>query len=199
MALRLVLLPLSALVVSTYLALRPPQPKPVGPMPSVYVSRVPFTDRGGLREFMDALAARESNGNDTVVNRFGYMGKYQFGVHTLYDLGRPFRVSRREFLWNPELQDSALTTYLQQNQGVLQPLIDKYDGRWYHGVYITESGILAGAHLVGPQGVKSFFNPRFYMYRNGTWVHPRTRDGNGTHVEEYIKRFSGYKMDQLKY
>ena len=37
--------------------------------------------------FKEALAYRESRGNYTIVNRFGYMGKYQFGKRALHFYG----------------------------------------------------------------------------------------------------------------
>ena len=156
-----------------------------------------LSDKGDLYVFMYNVASRESNNNDTVVNRYGYMGKYQFGQRTLWSLGKSFQVSRKEFLGNVALQDSAMVAYLRENRTTIQDVIVQFDGRWYNGVYITESGLLAGAHLVGPHGVRAFFYPDYVISRNGKLVRPRTRDGNGTSVAEYISKFSGYGLDNL--
>ena len=39
------------------------------------------------RDFLDALGERESSGDYTVVNSYGYLGKYQFGELALIDVG----------------------------------------------------------------------------------------------------------------
>ena len=63
--------------------------------------------------------------------------------------------------------------------------ITKYDGRIFKGVYITISGLLAGAHLTGAGGVIDFFENtgKYDQY-----------DGNNIHVSEYIKEFSGFDI-----
>lgn len=163
---------------------------------SIIVTRPP-NDRGDLYVFMGAMADRESNNTPTVVNRYGYLGKYQFSPKTLWALGRRFRVTKQEFLGTEALQDSAMVQYLQDNRTIIQDLIVRFDGRWYRGLYITESGLLAGAHLVGPQGLRAFLDPTYALIRNGTRYRPRIIDGNGTHVGTYIDQFSRYALDIL--
>jgi len=193
---RLALLPVTVVIVG-FMTTRPPVATPVS-MPAVVVNRAPFPEKGDLYVFLDAMAFRESNNNPSVVNRYGDMGKYQFGDNTLQGLGEQFQVTRDEFLGNTQLQDSAMVEYLRQNRDALQDIIVQYDGKWYRGMYITESGILAGAHLVGPQGVKAFFNPHFWLtLDDGTRKRPRIADGNGTSVQTYIREFSGYTLTQL--
>ncbi len=123
------------------------------------------------------------------------MGKYQFGDRTLWSLGAHFKVTRDEFLGDIALQDSAMVAYLRQNRERLSDIIIQYDGQWYEGIYITESGILAGAHLVGPGGVLAYFDSTYTVAMNGRNIRPRVADGNGTHVKEYIEEFSGYSLD----
>ena len=53
-----------------------------------------------------------------------------------------------------------------------------------HGIYITESGILAAAHLAGPGNVKKFFRKGYEF-----------KDGNGTKMTSYLERFSSYKLE----
>jgi hypothetical protein len=107
--------------------------------------------------FLDAIGFRESSNNYKVVNRFGYLGKYQFGRKTLNAIGFK-NVSNREFLANPSIQEKAMLTLLKQNKHtLLRKEIAKYSGKVINGIYITESGILAAAHLAGAGNVKKFF------------------------------------------
>lgn len=164
---------------------------------SIVVSVPHMLDRGNLYVFMDSMAMRESNNTPQAVNRYGYMGKYQFGPKTLWALGRRFQVTKDEFLGNVALQDSAMVEYLKDNRSTIRDLVIQYNGRWYNGIYITESGLLAGAHLVGPHGLRAFFDPSYRIRRNGREVRPRTFDGNGIDVQEYISQFSGFNLAAL--
>ena len=64
--------------------------------------------------FLEAMGKRESSNNYRAVNRFGYMGKYQFGKSTLKTL--KIKVSKEEFLNNPDLQEEAMHKLLLYNQ-----------------------------------------------------------------------------------
>lgn len=141
--------------------------------------------RGGLFAFMRKLSEVESDNTPTAVNRFGMLGKYQFSPRTLRLMG--ITVNKEEFLSNEALQDSALVMYLKENHRTLRPIIAKYDGTMYRGVYITKSGILASAHLMGHGGVWSFFDPSKYSYA--------TADANGTSIEMYMRKFANYKLE----
>ena len=134
-----------------------------------------------LENFLDAIGFRESSNDYTVTNRWGYMGKYQFGRSTLKGLG--FKVTKKEFLSNPQLQEEAMMALLLHNKEKLQKYIDVFDGQTINGMYISESGILAAAHLGGQGSVKRFF-------KNGKVF----KDGNGTKITSYMKKFSGYDI-----
>ena len=67
--------------------------------------------------FLDAIGHRESSNRYTVVNKWGYMGKYQFGKRTLKSLG--YDVSRKEFLNSPHLQEMAMIDLLLHNKNCL--------------------------------------------------------------------------------
>lgn len=142
---------------------------------------------GGLQSFMTRLGNSEGLGSYSTVSDRGYLGKYQFHPNTLLQM--KFDVSADEFLSSPELQDSALVTYLRMNARQLRRPIREFVGKPYNGVYITVAGILAGAHLVGPGGVLAFFYPDKYNHR--------TVDGNGTQVSDYMKKFAGYDLRGL--
>ena len=139
---------------------------------------------GNLHAFLHKMGHFEGLGSYSTVNKFGYLGMYQFSPHTLNILG--FHVTKEEFLNNPDLQDSAMVAFMKDNAESLRGIINEYSGKMYDGVYITKSGILAGAHLVGPGGVLAFFYPDKYKFR--------TVDGNGTSVKEYISKFAGYDL-----
>lgn len=134
-----------------------------------------------LENFLSAIGYRESTNRYDVVNRWGYMGKYQFGRSTLKGLG--FKVTKQEFLNNPQLQEEAMMALLLHNKEKLQKYIDVFDGQTVNGMLITESGILAAAHLGGQGSVKRYF-------KNGKVF----RDGNGTKITSYMKQFSGYDI-----
>jgi len=132
--------------------------------------------------FLDAIGMRESSNRYDVVNKWGYMGKYQFGRKTLRNLG--YKVSKKEFLNNPNLQEQAMLDLLSHNKKILKDYIIYWDGRTINGETITESGILAAAHLAGPGNVKRFF-------KKGKDF----SDGNGTKLTKYLTQFSGYELN----
>ena len=134
-----------------------------------------------LDNFLSAIGFRESGNRYDITNTFGYMGKYQFGKSTLKGLG--YKVSKKEFLSNPELQEEAMLSLLNHNKEKLQKYIDVYDGKTINGIYITESGILAAAHLGGQGSVRRYF-------RNGKVF----KDGYGTKITSYMDEFSGYDI-----
>ena len=132
--------------------------------------------------FLDAIGFRESGNRYDIVNRYGYMGKYQFGKKTLRGLG--FKMSKEEFLNSPLLQEQAMHALLKQNKRSLRKYIAKYDGKYIHGVLVTESGLLAAAHLGGAGSVKKWF-------RTGKV----RKDGNGVKITSYMERFGGYDLN----
>jgi hypothetical protein len=134
-------------------------------------------------KFLDDMGFRESSNNYRAVNQFGYLGKYQFGRKTLNGLGYS-NISNRQFLSNPSIQEQAMLDLLAHNKKILKKYIEKYDGKVVHGILVTESGILAAAHLAGPTNVKKFF-------RKGQ----EFKDGNGTKLTSYLKKFSNYTLD----
>jgi len=134
-------------------------------------------------EFLDEVGFRESSNNYKAVNQFGYLGKYQFGRKTLNAIG--FKdVSNHEFLSNPEIQEEAMLVLLQKNKHTLRREIKKYVGETVNGIYITESGILAAAHLGGAGNVRKFFRKGYEF-----------KDGNGTKMTSYMIRFADYNLN----
>ena len=119
--------------------------------------------------FTKALGKRESGGKYSAVNSIGYVGKYQFGLAALVDIGLVKRsyagkgnsalknpdawkgdMDLDTFLSSPEVQEEAMERYTEINYDRLQGL----------GVLDEESsaediaGALAAAHLKGPRGAR---------------------------------------------
>ncbi|GAB1858467.1 hypothetical protein MHTCC0001_33040 [Flavobacteriaceae bacterium MHTCC 0001] len=136
--------------------------------------------------FKEALAFKESGGNYATINTYGYLGKYQFGKETLKLIGVNNIAS---FLSNSKLQEQAFIANVQRNKWILRRDINNFVGKRINGALVTESGILAAAHLAGPGSVRKYL--RSYGLNNFA-------DGYGTTVEEYMKKFSGYDTSFLK-
>ena len=134
------------------------------------------------QQFLEAIGHRESSNNYSVINEFGYMGRYQFGRATLKGLG--IDVTKEEFISDHRLQERAMHMLLSHNQKKLKRYIKKYEGQIIHGILVTESGILAAAHLAG-QGTRRKFLKNGFVFE----------DGNGTKMTSYMKQFGGYILN----
>lgn len=152
-------------------------------LPPIKAPEVPLMYLKTHSAFLSAVGKRESGNRYDVVNTYGYMGKYQFGRSTLNGLGYK-NITNDEFLNSPYLQEQAMHKLLKHNQKKLRRQIRKYCGTVVNGVYITESGILAAAHLAGQGNVKRFF-------KNGY----EFKDGYGTKMTSYMKSFSNYDLN----
>ncbi len=152
---------------------------------SQYVNlELPYTGKT-YTGFKQAIAIRESQGQYKLVNSFGYMGKYQFGMSALRSIGIK---DRNHFLNNPRLQERAFKALLSINKAQLEDEIEKFEGKVINGVKITESGILAAAHLGGAGSVKGYLNS------NGR---RKFKDGFGTSMKSYFKKFGGYDTSNI--
>ncbi len=135
--------------------------------------------------FRQALAFKESRGILNMVNPYGYMGKYQFGRSTLRAVGV---YDFQEFLQNAAWQDKAFKALIAINKWELRKEIKKYNGRVINGIKITESGLVAAAHLGGAGSVKKYLRSNG---RNGF------KDGFGTSLKSYMKKFGGYDVSHI--
>ena len=136
--------------------------------------------------FKEALAFKESQGNYFVTNTFGYLGKYQFGLGTLELVGVN---DGNHFLYNPVLQEKVFQVNTSRNKWILRKDIKRYVGVRMNGIQITESGILAAAHLAGPGNVK------LYLRSHGRL---ELSDGYGTSISNYMKKFAGYDVSMVE-
>ncbi|WP_424494388.1 peptidoglycan-binding protein LysM [Salinimicrobium sp. GXAS 041] len=130
--------------------------------------------------FKEAIGFKESGGDYEVVNDFGYLGKYQFGRGTLEVIGIR---DTNKFLNDPTLQEAAFYANTARNKWILRRDIKRFAGKTINGVTITESGILAAAHLAGPGNVKKYLR---------SWGASDFSDGFGTSIKTYFKKFAGY-------
>ena len=85
--------------------------------------------------------------------------------------------------WPEHKQDLAMKQLLKNNKAYLGDYVDKWVGKKKDGIKITLSGLLAGAHLLGPSNVKKFLDEGEVA-----------KDGYGTPITEYIEKFGGYSV-----
>lgn len=135
--------------------------------------------------FKEALAFKESRGDYSTINEFGYLGKYQFGTETLSLMGVSDSIG---FVREPVLQERIFKINVARNKWLLRKDIDRYVGKDFGGTQITESGIIAAAHLAGAGNVKRFL--RSYGEVDVT-------DGFGTTISKYIELFAGYDISMV--
>ncbi len=135
--------------------------------------------------FKEALAFKESQGNYFTTNTLGYLGKYQFGIGTLQLMGV---YNATTFLNDPALQERVFLTNIERNKWILRRDIKRFVGKKMGGVEITESGILAAAHLAGAGNVKKYL--RSYGSKD-------VKDAYGTSIAKYMKKFSGYDISKI--
>lgn len=147
--------------------------------------KIPFLGKFFIG-FKEALAHKESQGKYTRINTLGYLGKYQFGMETLKSIGIKDSI---HFMNSPKLQEKAFLTLLSKNKYELQDYINYFEGKIVDGVKITESGILAAAHLGGAGSVKRFLNS------NGE---RKCKDEYGTSVKTYMRDFAGYETSRIQ-
>jgi hypothetical protein len=145
---------------------------------------VPFLGKSFLGFCYD-LGFSESSGNYRAVNRLGYLGKYQLGRSTLHWVGI-YNTTR--FLNSPLLQEKAFEALISKNKWVLRDYIDKFEGRTINGVKITESGLVAAAHLGGAGNVKKFLDS------DGAIIF---KDANHVPITKYMKRFVDYDVSGI--
>ncbi len=161
-----------------------------------------------LQQFLNDLGARESGGNYKAFNKYGYAGKYQMGEAALIDIGYYKKQSRvynndwsgvftgkdgiksiQDFLNNPQVQEKAQILFKRKQWTYLKSVgADKYSGKIINGYKITNSGLLAGAHLKGAGSVID------YLKSGGKNI---GKDAFGTSVESYIKKFADYDVSEL--
>jgi hypothetical protein len=141
-----------------------------------------------LRKFKEALAARESGNDWKQYNPYGYIGKFQFGQAALEITGYG-HIKYSDFKKNPSIfpekdQEKAMDSLLRINLKLLQNYIAQFEGREIlDSVKITRTGLLAAAHLSGPENVKRFLDS--HGEHNPT-------DKLGTSLSDYLTTFGAH-------
>jgi hypothetical protein len=157
----------------------------------------------GYGAFLLALGLRESSGAYEVINPYGYLSKYQMGERALIDAGyylpdgtpqndwvghwtgKDGAYSKEDFLRNPWAQERAVQLYLEKLWKSIRALkLDDYTGKEVRGTRITQSGLLAGAYLMGVGNLEAFLHGE----------KGRFQDALGTNIQEYLELFQGYEL-----
>lgn len=171
----------------------------------------PPTYVGDVDDFYAALAQRESSGNPSVENTYGYLGLYQMGEPAMmdaqwYDESVPFEtsandwigtwltraqsngvLSKTNYLDKPNAQNVAVRDYHDRVAVYISALdLLRFEGDVVNGVEITRSGLLAACHLLGCGTVETYLESP----GGGT-----PADAYGTTIEEYLSLFANYETD----
>ena len=146
---------------------------------------IPFTGNNYVG-FKEALAFKESQGKYHSINTLGYLGKYQFGKSTLAFFGQ---FNTQCFMQDAALQEKIFYHNTARNKWILRRDIKRYVGSKMNDIVITESGILAAAHLAGPGNVKK------YLRSGGK---DDKKDAFGTSISKYIKYFQNFDLSMVE-
>jgi hypothetical protein len=136
--------------------------------------------------FKDHMGCRENYMGDWKnINKYGFMGLYQFGTGALKETGFEY-VTRQSFKENPNIwpvdsQNIAFDRLVDSNLVHLDTLVDFYNGKKVYGIKITKSGLAAACHLSGVGGVRNFLK---------YGINPC--DSFGTRLTDYMVEFAGY-------
>lgn len=170
-----------------------------------------MTNRGSYDDFIEAVAQRESGGNDQLVNG-RFVGRWQLSeelvgdfasARTEFDVysdtdyqdgvfdGRwtgAFGIdSLQDFLDNRAVQEGIFRAYLDEISSALTSSgLIGWAGQTLNGDRITETGLLAAAYLIGV--------PALADWLDAADKGNVPRDGFGTPVTEYLSIFSGYDL-----
>jgi hypothetical protein len=123
---------------------------------------------------------------DTINVYSQYWGWYQLGQSARNICGYG-NLSADKFLSSPLLQDEIMIVWLKYNKKQLSKYIKKWNGKWKGTYYITESGILAMAHLCGIKATMDFLD--------STNCYPIPIDGNGKRGTDYLQQFGRYNLN----
>ena len=136
--------------------------------------------------FKEILGYKESTSDYKKVNKFGFMGKYQFNLNTL----KMYKIKNsKKFINNAELQERVFLINVQRNKWILRKDIKWFVGSNINNTIITESGIIAAARLGGPGNVKK------YLRSGGKY---NTKDAFGTSISKYMEYFKGYDLSMIE-
>jgi len=159
----------------------------------------PKKPKKGYDDFCLAMRISESSNNYQIVNTYGYLGAYQFGLARLCDLGYTIRTkrgwsndcfawkqgySRQKFLAEPYFQDRIFKEHIASLLKYIDRYCSVYIGKKIAGTLITRSGCVGFAHLAGMGGLKRFLTTGF---------DPKDI-ASGVPATAYMKKFANYQL-----
>lgn len=143
-------------------------------------------------DFVHAMAISESSDDYTCVNKWGFLGRYQFGMPRLSDLGlcerdgKGFRfvppITKEGFLRDAALQDETFRRHVVDLRKAVVAQHLRTFGKAVDGTTITLSGCVAVCHLLGLGGLADYLNGN------------DKSDALGTTASTYMKRFAGFDL-----
>ena len=147
--------------------------------------------------YNDKLGKLESSGKYKAENKYGYLGKYQFGKLALIDLGfisskkewlgKQSVYSKDDFLNSEEAQEIAINEWNNiLDYRLAQCKAFDHINRIFNGIKLTKYSIRAGAHLLGANYVCNLLNGSDVI----------KKDANKTSVLKYFKEFSDMTIDK---
>ncbi|MBO3658821.1 hypothetical protein [Acinetobacter haemolyticus] len=97
--------------------------------------------------------------------------------------------SKSDFLNSPAIQYEIIKEWIAHLcRQIRNNNLNEYFGKTIQGVEVTESGAIAGMHLVGIGGLGAFLGiPKFQGSKQ--------IDGNGTHISKYIEMFNHFDLE----
>ncbi|KRI80013.1 M23 family metallopeptidase [Acinetobacter pittii] len=146
-------------------------------------------------------------------NSLGYIGFFEFGEAALIDLGyykhwkdNSDKTEENDWTgsWTGHNGVNSLSDFLKSPAKQVQIIgewidllckrlrnrsFNEYYGKIINGIEITESGAIAGAHLVGDGGLGSFLGI------SGFKGNYKEVDGNNVHISKYIEMFNHYDLE----
>lgn len=157
------------------------------------------TIRGDYSDFLDLLGYYESS-NRYNIEKGSYLGRYMMGPLALQEAGfmdaqgnwtataQSYGIyDKDDFLASINAQEVAIRACHKKVWTYLRTFADAHEGEVYQNVPITESGLLAGSHLVGAAALKS-------AIMNDEVV----TDGNGKPAHEYMNTMAYYDISEIK-
>lgn len=169
---------------------------------SEYLDRIK-TENPDYVQFLELLAARESTGRYDATNG-QYLGRYQIGNDVFMDIGFKDKETGQWTNLATSLgvddKDSYLQNQVAQEVAILFALRmdyfyvsyhgdDTHIGDYADGVKVTESGLIAAAHLVGHNSLHKAFT------QEKSW--DSTRDGNNVKASTYMEEMGGLDLSGI--
>ena len=105
--------------------------------------------------FKEILGYKESTSDYKKVNKFGFMGKYQFNLNTL----KMYKIKNsKKFINNAELQERVFLINVQRNKWILRK-----DIKWFVGSNINNTIITRTWRSIFRCWGRNFYNWRAYI------------------------------------